>query len=247
YMLRGHYSRRRWFIGMLLVTVPFMLIVGAVLLNPSDPARVIADLIQKIGQILGVGASGSSSPGPSPAQERYTYALLNTALNTVLILAFLGDTTWRWRKRVLDYRTRLKAYKEVSTSTTSHSGTSSTTSPSGTSSTTSPSGTTRLVPELRWREILAGDCFAGAVLSGLLCLAYRRELYPNPPFDYCQAAVPVPWLSCTAPGGADKDWPTLTFLDSRLFLVLLAVGILLLLLAALATGFGRMGLPDIQE
>src|SRR5262249_24755682 len=129
-------------------------------------------------------------------------------------------------------------YKEATTSATSQS-----------IATSAPAQavTKRVKPELRWREILSRDCFAGAILTGLLSLGYRREIYPTPLFDYCQAAVPVPGRSCTYPGGTGADGPPLTFLNSRLFFLLLAAGILLILLAALTTGFRRMGPADIHE
>jgi hypothetical protein len=220
YMVRGPDARRRWFIIVFILTVPWMLYLGAALLDPTFLSDPIQALEQHIHPTL------PPPPPPSQAEENLRYARLNTVLNLVILLTFTVETMWRWRKRVRMYR---KQQQEASTS-----------SSDGNSFLAQPQA------QFHWLEILAGDFFAAAIITGVLSVVYRSQLWHGA-FTYCQAALPTPWQTCTGLGGKPSDWPTWTYLESRLCLGTFVLGILAFLLAALTGGFRHIGPASTNE
>jgi hypothetical protein len=97
------------------------------------------------------------------------------------------------------------------------------------------------------QELISGDLIAGAALVALLALVFRSDVLSafssvlgiNVPVDNC--ATVWPFGTCTSPGGGLANPPTLTFIDTIQALIYLPLGLLILALSAMLSGFGAVG------
>jgi hypothetical protein len=97
------------------------------------------------------------------------------------------------------------------------------------------------------QELISGDLIAGAALVALLALVFRSDVLTafssvlgiNVPVDNC--ATVWPFGACTPPGGGLANPPTLTFIDTIQALIYLPLGLLILALSAMLSGFGAVG------
>ena len=97
------------------------------------------------------------------------------------------------------------------------------------------------------QELISGDLIAGAALVALLALVFRSDVLSafssvlgiNVPVDNC--ATVWPFGVCTPPGGGLANPPTLTFIDTIQALIYLPLGLLILALSAMLSGFGAVG------
>ncbi len=92
-------------------------------------------------------------------------------------------------------------------------------------------------------ELVSGDLLAGSVLTGLLSFLFmpavmNHIVVTNPALGKCNLAVSFPPSACLTPG---VQFATLTFLDQTQALAYVAVGLLILGLAAMLGGFGSVG------
>src|SRR6185437_15666796 len=152
---------------------------------------------------------------------KFLYAFINFAM----IAVFWADTIRRW--------IRSAQGKPVNSRVDIGLG--------GTKTTTGPADNPTLP------ELISGDLIAGAALVALLALVFRSEVLTafsnllsiNVPVDNC--ATVWPFGACTPPGGGLANPPTLTFIDTIQALIYLPLGLLILALTAMLSGFGAVG------
>jgi hypothetical protein len=97
------------------------------------------------------------------------------------------------------------------------------------------------------QELISGDLIAGAALVALLALVFRSDVLTafsnvlgiNVPVNDCVTVWP--FGACTPPGGGLTNPPTLTFIDTIQALMYLPLGLLILALSAMLSGFGAVG------
>ena len=102
------------------------------------------------------------------------------------------------------------------------------------------------------QELISGDLIAGAALVALLALVFRSDIMTafsnllsiKVPIDNCVTVWP--FGACTPPGGGLANPPTLTFIDTIQALIYLPLGLLILALSAMLSGFGAVGGVDEQ-
>ena len=155
---------------------------------------------------------------PLLADEQLTYAVVNFAI----ILIFWVDTIRRWIRRA----NGLRLHPAVDLSTGERID-------------------DKVNPEDQpsMAELIAGDLIAGSVLTGLLSLLFVPQVMnhiviTHPPLGDCNLAVSFPPSACLTQG---VQYVTLNFLDQTQALAYIAVGLLVLGLAALLGGLGSIG------
>ena len=102
------------------------------------------------------------------------------------------------------------------------------------------------------QELISGDLIAGATLVALLALVFRSDIMTafsnllsiKGPID--NGVTVWPFGACTPPGGGLANPPTLTFIDTIQALIYLPLGLLILALSAMLSGFGAVGGVDEQ-
>jgi hypothetical protein len=160
------------------------------------------------------------------AKSTYTYSVINFSLLAI----FWGDTIRRWSRR---------ARGEAPISTVDIGLDSD-----------RPASKSAL-PSLQ--ELVSGDLIAAAVLTVLLAGLFWYRFLPNfiHPVDAHDKVVNItgctlswPAGACAGQGGMPTDPPTLTFIDSFQSLVYLPLGLLILALSAMLSGFGAVGGVD---
>lgn len=103
-----------------------------------------------------------------------------------------------------------------------------------------------------FQELISGDLIAGAALTALLALIFRSDVLTwfssilsiNVPVTDCVTVWP--FGACTGAGGGLNNPPTLTFIDTIQALIYLPLGLLVLALSAVLSGFGAVGGVDEQ-
>jgi hypothetical protein len=155
---------------------------------------------------------------PLLADEQLTYVVVNFGI----ILIFWVDTIRRWVRRAAG----LRLHPEIDLSTGEHID-------------------DKVNPEDQpsMAELISGDLLAGSVLTALLSYLFlpsvmNHIVVTHPPLTNCNLAVSWPPSACLSQG---VQWVTLNFLDQTQALAYIAVGMLVLGLAALLGGFGSIG------
>ncbi|HEX6542579.1 MAG TPA: hypothetical protein VF040_12545 [Ktedonobacterales bacterium] len=203
-------------VAMLIVTIISMVIVGITYFYKVDFLRLLEDFLQNVLDIRLLL--------PKLTGSKYLYAFINFAL----IAVFWVDTIRRW--------VRSARGKPINSRVDIGLG--------GTKTTAGPDDNPTV------QELISGDLIAGAALVALLALLFRSDILTwfsdllaiNVPINDC---VPVwPFGACTPPGGGMANPPTLTFIDTIQALIYLPLGLLILALSAMLSGFGAVGGVD---
>ena len=155
---------------------------------------------------------------PLLADEQLTYVVVNFAI----ILIFWVDTIRRWIRRAAG----LRLHPEIDLSTGER---------------IDDKADPEDLPSMA--ELISGDLLAGSVLTAILSFVFmpavmNHIVITNPPLKDCNLAVSFPPSACLSQG---VQWVTLTFLDQTQALAYVAVGLLVLGLAAMLGGFGSIG------
>ena len=199
-------------VATLVVTLISMVIVGIIYFYRVNFLQLIQDILQSVNiRVLLENIRGG----------KFLYAFINFAM----IAVFWIDTIRRW--------IRSAQGKPVNSRVDIGLG--------GTKTTTGPADNPTLP------ELISGDLIAGAALVALLALVFRSEVLTafsnvlsiNVPVDNC--ATVWPFGACTPPGGGLANPPTLTFIDTIQALIYLPLGLLILALSAMLSGFGAVG------
>ena len=199
-------------VAALVVTLISMVIVGIIYFYRVNFLQLIQDILQSVNiRVLLENIRGG----------KFLYAFINFAM----IAVFWADTIRRW--------IRSAQGKPVNSRVDIGLG--------GTKTTTGPADNPTLP------ELISGDLIAGAALVALLALVFRSEVLTafsnllsiNVPVDNC--ATVWPFGACTPPGGGLANPPTLTFIDTIQALIYLPLGLLILALSAMLSGFGAVG------
>jgi hypothetical protein len=206
-------------VAALVVTILSMVIDGILYFYKVDFLSLLQDLLQKILNIRVLLAQVKFG--------KFLYALINFGL----IAIFWIDTIRRWIRGAQG--------KPINSRIDISLGGARTTSGS------------RDNPTLQ--ELISGDLIAGAALVALLAVIFRSDLLTafsnvlgiNAPVTNCITVWP--FGACTPPGGGLTNPPTLTFIDTIQALIYLPLGLLILALSAMLSGFGAVGGVDEQS
>ncbi len=199
-------------VATLIVTLVSMVIVGIIYFYRPNFLQLLQDLLQSINiRVLLENIRGG----------KFLYAFINFAM----IIVFWADTIRRW--------IRSGQGKPVNSRVDIGLG--------GTKTSAGPADNPTL------QELISGDLIAGAALVALLALVFRSDVLTvfsnvlgiNVPVDNC--ATVWPFGACTPPGGGLANPPTLTFIDTIQALIYLPLGLLILALSAMLSGFGAVG------
>jgi hypothetical protein len=153
---------------------------------------------------------------PLLAKEQITYVIINFAV----ILVYWADTIRRWARRWRG----LRPHTEIDLATGQKIDTAD------------PED----LPSMA--ELISGDLFAGSVLTGLLSYIFQRDVMSfitQTPLTTCSVSISFPPSSCV--DGASNTLATLTLIDQTQALGYLAIGLLILAIAATMGGFGAVG------
>ncbi len=156
---------------------------------------------------------------PLLAKEQITYVIINFAV----ILLYWGDTVRRWARRARGLRPHaaldLMTGQKIETADPED------------------------LPSMS--ELVSGDLFAGAVLTSLLSYLFQRDVMSfitQTPLTDCSVSVSFPPSGCVGGGpGAPATLATLTLIDQTQALGYLAIGLIILGVAATMGGFGSVG------
>ena len=206
-------------VAALLVTLISMVIVGILYFYKVDFLSLLQNLLQKI---LNIRVLLEQIKG-----GKFLYAIINFGL----IAVFWVDTIRRW--------IRSAQGKPINSRINIGLGGARTTR----GSSDNPS----------FSELVSGDLIAGAALVALLSLIFRSDIMTafsnllaiNQPINDCITVWP--FGACTAPGGGLANPPTLTFIDLIQALIYLPLGLLVLALSAMLSGFGAVGGVDEEH
>jgi hypothetical protein len=199
-------------VATLIVTLISMVIVGIIYFYRVNFLQLLQDILQSINiRVLLENIRGG----------KFLYAFINFAM----IIVFWADTIRRW--------IRSGQGKPVNSRVDIGLG--------GTKTSAGPADNPTL------QELISGDLIAGAALVALLALVFRSDVLTafsnvlsiNVPVDNC--ATIWPFGACTPPGGGLANPPTLTFIDTIQALIYLPLGLLILALSAMLSGFGAVG------
>ncbi|HKW23327.1 MAG TPA: hypothetical protein VJO13_18235 [Ktedonobacterales bacterium] len=199
-------------VATLIVTLISMVIVGIIYFYRVNFLQLLQNLLQSINiRVLLENIRGG----------KFLYAFINFAM----IIVFWIDTIRRW--------IRSSQGKPVNSRVDIGLG--------GTKTSAGPADNPTL------QELISGDLIAGAALVALLALVFRSDVLTafssvlgiNVPVDNC--ATVWPFGACTSPGGGLANPPTLTFIDTIQALIYLPLGLLILALSAMLSGFGAVG------
>ncbi|HEY1390395.1 MAG TPA: hypothetical protein VGF38_17795 [Ktedonobacterales bacterium] len=199
-------------VATLLVTLISMVIVGIIYFYRVNFLQLLQDLLQSINIRFLL---------ENIRAGKFLYAFINFAM----IIVFWLDTIRRW--------IRSAQGKTVNSRVDIGLG--------GTKTSAGPADKPTL------QELISGDLIAGAALVALLALVFRSDVLTafsnvlgiNVPVDNC--ATVWPFGACTSPGGGLANPPTLTFIDTIQALIYLPLGLLILALSAMLSGFGAVG------
>jgi hypothetical protein len=202
----------------LLTTLISMVIVGIIYFYRVDFFKLIQDFLRNV---LNLRFLIENFRG-----GKYLYALINFGM----IAIFWVDTVRRW--------IRSGQGKPINSRVDIGLG--------GTKTTAGP------IDKPTFQELISGDLIAGAALVALLALVFRSDILTafsnllsiNVPVNNC--ATVWPFGACTSPGGTLSDPPTLTFIDTIQALIYLPLGLLILAISAVLSGFGAVGGVDEQ-
>lgn len=153
---------------------------------------------------------------PLLAKEQITYVIINFAV----ILLYWGDTIRRWARRARGLRPHPALDLMTGQKT----------------DTADPED----LPSMS--ELVSGDLFAGALLTGLLSYLFQRDVMSfitQTPLTDCSVSISFPPSGCV--GGATSALATLTLIDQTQALGYLAIGLVILGVAATMGGFGAVG------
>jgi hypothetical protein len=203
--------------AVLLATLISMVIVGIIYFYKVNFLQLLQDFLKQVLNIrFLINFQGS----------KFLYALINFAM----IGIFWADTIRRW--------IRSSQGKPINSRVDIGLG--------GTKTTPGPTD------KPTFQELVSGDLIAGAALAALLALVFRSDLL-SAFSNLLGIGVPVtdcitvwPFGACTPPGGGLANPPTLTFIDTIQALIYLPLGLLILALSAMLSGFGAVGGVDEQ-
>ena len=206
-------------VAVLIVTIISMVIVGILYFYRVDFLRLLQDFLQNVLNIRLLL--------PQLSGSKYLYSFINFALITV----FWVDTVRRWINS--------SQGKPINSRIDIGLG--------GTKTTAGP-----VDKKTSLSELISGDLIAGAALAALLSLIFRSDVLTwfsnllsiNVPITDCISVWP--FGACTPPGGGLANPPTLTFIDLIQALIYLPLGLLILALTAMLSGFGAVGGVDEQ-
>ncbi|HEU0027740.1 MAG TPA: hypothetical protein VFQ25_11550 [Ktedonobacterales bacterium] len=153
---------------------------------------------------------------PLLAKEQLTYVVINFAI----IVIFWADTARRWARRAGGLRPH--AVLDLTTGKKTD--------------TADPED----LPSMS--ELVSGDLIAGAVLTGLLSIIFQRDamaFITQTPLTVCSVSVSFPPSGCV--DGQTATLASLTLIDQTQSLAYLAVGLIVLGVAATMGGFGSVG------
>lgn len=205
-------------VAALVVTLISMAIVGILYFFRVDVLRLLQDFLQNVLNIKLLL--------PKLTGSKYLYAFINFAL----IAVFWIDTIRRW--------IRSAQGKPINSRVDIGLGVTKTTAGPADNPTV--------------QELISGDLIAGAALVALLSLIFRSDVLTwfsnllaiNVPVNDCVSVWP--FGACTGSGGGLSNPPTLTFIDTIQALIYLPLGLLILALSAMLSGFGAVGGVDEQ-
>jgi hypothetical protein len=205
-------------VATLVVTLLSMVIVGILYFYRVDFLHLIQDFLNKVLNIRFLL--------PNLTTNKYLYALVNFGL----IAVFWVDTIRRWVRNAQGQPINSRVDIGLG----------------GTKTTAGPSDNPTL------QELISGDLIAGAALVALLSLIFRSDVLTafsnilaiKDPVTDCVTVWP--FGMCTLPGGGLANPPTLTFIDTIQALIYLPLGLLILALSAMLSGFGAVGGVDEQ-
>jgi hypothetical protein len=200
-------------VAALVVTILSMVIVGILYFYKVDFLNLLNQFLQNVLNIRLLL--------PNLTGNKFLYAFINFAL----IAVFWVDTVRRW--------IRSSQGRPINSRIDIGLG--------GTKTTAGPADNPTL------QELISGDLIAGAALAALLALIFRSDVLTafsnvlgiNVPVTNCVTAWPLG--ICTPPGGGISNPPTLTFIDLIQALIYLPLGLLILALSAMLSGFGAVG------
>lgn len=205
-------------VAALVVTLISMVIVGIIYFYRVDFLNFLQQFLQNVLniRILLQKLTGS----------KFLFAFINFALITV----FWIDTIRRWIRRARNQPINSRIDIGLG----------------GTMTKAGPADNPSL------QELISGDLIAGAALAGLLALVFRSDVMTW--FSNILAIrVPVtdcvtvwPFGACTLPGNGLSNPPTLSFIDTIQALIYLPLGLLVLAVTAMLSGFGAVGGVDEQ-
>ena len=206
-------------VATLTVTIISMIIVGILYFYKLDFLTLLQQFLENVLNIRVLL--------PNLTGSKFLYAFINFGL----ILVFWIDTIRRWIRRAQG--------KPVNSRVDIGLG--------GTQTTAGPADNPTL------QELISGDLIAGAALVALLSLVFRSDILTDfsnwlsigKPITDC--IVVWPFGACTDPGGGLANPPTLTFIDLIQALIYLPLGLLVLALSAMLSGFGAVGGVDEQK
>jgi hypothetical protein len=200
-------------VAALVVTLISMVIVGILYFYRLDFASLLDQFLKNVLNIRLLL--------PQITANKFLYAIINFGL----IVVFWIDTIRRWirRSRGQPINSRIDIGL------------------GGTQTTAGPADNPSL------QELISGDLIAGAALAALLAFIFRSDILTwfsnllaiNVPVTDCVTVWPIG--HCAAPYGGLHNPPTLTFLDTIQALIYLPLGLLVLALSAMLSGFGAVG------
>ena len=153
---------------------------------------------------------------PLLAKEQVTYVVINFGVLAI----FWADTIRRWGRRARGLRPH--AVLDLTTGRKTD--------------TADPED----LPSMS--ELVSGDLIAGSVLAGLLSILFQSgvmSFITQTPLSVCNVSVSFPPSACV--DGQTATWVSLTLADQTQSLFYLAVGLLILGVAATMGGFGAVG------
>jgi hypothetical protein len=200
-------------VAALVVTLISMVITGILYFFHLDFGALLQQFLQNVLNIRFLLQKITGS--------KYLFAFINFAL----LIVFWVDTIRRW--------IRSAQGKPINSRIDIGLG--------GTQTTAGPADNPTL------QELISGDLIAGAALAALLAFIFRSDILTwfsslltiNSPVTDCIVVWPIG--HCSAPFGGLHNPPTLTFIDLIQSLIYLPLGLLVLALSAMLSGFGAVG------
>jgi hypothetical protein len=211
-----HPALRRQLVAMLTVTVICIGLVGVIYFYQQEINDLLQNLIQNIlGKRILLRFLGESP---------WTY----TVLNFLLLGIFWFDTLRRWARRAQGKSPTSDVEIDLMSGSVKRIE------------------ATADMPSMQ--ELVSGDLIAGAVLALVLALVFRPEVLnalSNVGVGIHINSCTVSWpIGACGKGGLVTDPPTIFFMDLIQALVYLPLGLLILALSAMLSGFGAVSGVD---
>jgi hypothetical protein len=211
-----HPALRRQLVAMLTVTVICIGLVGVIYFYQQEINDLLQNLIQNIlGKRILLRLLGESP---------WTY----TILNFLLLGIFWFDTLRRWARRAQGKSPTSDVEIDLMSGSVKRIE------------------STADMPSMQ--ELVSGDLIAGAVLALVLALIFRPEVLnalSNVGVGIHINSCTVSWpIGACGKGGLITDPPTIFFMDLIQTLVYLPLGLLILALSAMLSGFGAVSGVD---